>query len=523
MKIKNFFEDNFNLKTAFIILFVITIAIFLILFAVEKSSISDSIEKSKERELFYSNLVRNEASSDLESMLSDLIFIKNVYEDDLYNLDKQLRKVKMDWLHIVKIRSDYDQIRYIDENGDEIIRVNNRNDVQYVVDEDQLQNKSDRYYFVETAKLHEKQIYLTQLDLNVENGKIEQPYIPMIRFATPLYNEAGEFKGIIIINYNCSKLLKKIQSIGNSYSSDFSIINENGYYLTNKDEDKLWGFMFNDMKDVTFSNDYENEWKQVSSGETQFVSNNGIFTNMTIEVENNKLLDYEIVSRTEFSLISHIAYDKTFIASNDHLSIILLTFKKNLYYLIIMGLIAVAVAIYYVKRNENFRKVKFFSEKDVLTNVYNRRMGVESLKEKINYCKKSKKNFSLCFIDINGLKQVNDILGHVAGDELIKTSANIMLDTVRKTDLVARMGGDEFIIIFDTIGGERAEEIWQRIVKKFDTINKEEDRAYVISMSHGIVDYNMHSFLSSDELIKLADERMYIEKEVIKRNLKSVK
>lgn len=522
MKIKNFFEDNFNLKTALIILTVITLVIFIILFAVEKTNIDDNIEKSKERELFYSNLVRNEAASDLENMLNDLVFIENVYEEDLYNLDLQLKKVKMDWLHIGKIRSDYDQIRYIDENGDEIIRVNNRNGVQYVVDEDQLQNKADRYYFVETAKLHDKQIYLTRIDLNVENGEIEDPFIPMIRFSTPLYDD-GVFKGIIIINYNCSKLLEKIETIGNSYSSDFSIINENGYYLTNKDDEKLWGFMFDSMKDVTFSRDYEYEWNQIFKDVPQFVSDNGIFTNMTLQVENNKLLDYEIVSETEFSLISHIAYDSTFLASDDYFSIIKLTLKKNLYYLIIIAFIALAIAVYYIKRNENFRKVKFFSEKDVLTNVYNRRIGVESLKDKIDYCKKYKKNFSLCFIDINGLKQVNDILGHVAGDELIKTSSKMMLDTVRNTDTVARMGGDEFIIIFDTIGEERAEEIWKRIVDKTNKINENENRDYIISMSHGIVDYNMHSFLSSDELIKLADERMYSEKEIIKRDFKSVR
>ena len=76
------------------------------------------------------------------------------------------------------------------------------------------------------------------------------------------------------------------------------------------------------------------------------------------------------------------------------------------------------------------------------------------------------------FIDINGLKEVNDYLGHEAGDELILSIVDIIKANIRDTDFVARLGGDEFLIIFNNTDEIGAENVWMRIHQGYERINE---------------------------------------------------
>ena len=95
----------------------------------------------------------------------------------------------------------YDQIRFIDETGQEIIRVDFDGGRPESIPQKLLQNKAERYYFKDTMKLGRREVYVSPLDLNVENGQVEQPHRPMIRFGTPIFDHLGQKRGVIIINY----------------------------------------------------------------------------------------------------------------------------------------------------------------------------------------------------------------------------------------------------------------------------------------------------------------------------------
>lgn len=156
---------------------------------------------------------------------------------------------------------------------------------------------------------------------------------------------------------------------------------------------------------------------------------------------------------------------------------------------------------------------------DSLTKVYNRRSGLAKLSRMFTYDDRREFTMSLCFIDINGLKQVNDELGHKYGDDLIVSSIDVIRDTIREYDFVIRLGGDEFLIVFNHINAEIAETIWSRIVETYEKINQEDHKPYLISVSHGIVEYNNKQKIDLDSLIKEADEKMYLEKRMIKEDL----
>ncbi len=86
----------------------------------------------------------------------------------------------------------FDQIRMLNKTGMEIIRINLYKGKPVIVPSEQLQFKGDRYYFQDTIGLAKGDIFVSPFDLNIEQGKIEQPLKPMIRFATPIFDRRGQ-------------------------------------------------------------------------------------------------------------------------------------------------------------------------------------------------------------------------------------------------------------------------------------------------------------------------------------------
>lgn len=131
------------------------------------------------------------------------------------------------------------QVRYLDASGKEQIRAERLRFGRgmQLVKEQNLQNKSNRYYFQETKLLSSQLYYTSNLDLNVENGKIEKPIRPTLRIAKPIYSDE-RFRGIVIINVSMRHLLNLLaqSSIFNVY-----IVDKEGYFLLHPDKDAAWG------------------------------------------------------------------------------------------------------------------------------------------------------------------------------------------------------------------------------------------------------------------------------------------
>ena len=167
------------------------------------------------------------------------------------------------------------------------------------------------------------------------------------------------------------------------------------------------------------------------------------------------------------------------------------------------------------ERKEAKEKLKNRAYYDALTGVYNRHIGLQLLEEEKRKLGPDEK-LSVCFIDVNNLKRVNDNYGHKEGDRLIKLASMTIDREIRTSDKLIRLGGDEFLICFPNCNIERADHIWQRIKKKFSLINKKTNKPYQISASHGIAEYQGDQEISVEELITIADEKMYAEKKRMK-------
>jgi len=146
--------------------------------------------------------------------------------------------------------------------------------------------------------------------------------------------------------------------------------------------------------------------------------------------------------------------------------------------------------------------------KDSMTDTYNREWGQRLIK---GFMERSRSAHCLTFIDIDGLKHVNDTYGHKIGDEYILTTVDLIKKSIRKGDHLCRWGGDEFLLI--TFGGmESATILLNRIKQRLQQFNETKTLPFNMDFSYGIAEINRNKNSSYDDVIKCADERMYMNK-----------
>jgi len=164
-----------------------------------------------------------------------------------------------------------------------------------------------------------------------------------------------------------------------------------------------------------------------------------------------------------------------------------------------------------VKKKEE--EILFLSGHDVLTGLSNRRKFHEQLNAEINRAERSQEKLALIFLDLDGFKKINDSLGHDAGDYLLQQLSLSFKKEIRDSDLLARYGGDEFVLLFSNIKDENA------IVKRIKNLVNAASQKFAynyhdlkVSASIGVSLYPDHA-LTDTELLSSADTAMYLAKE----------
>lgn len=149
---------------------------------------------------------------------------------------------------------------------------------------------------------------------------------------------------------------------------------------------------------------------------------------------------------------------------------------------------------------------------DALTSCYSRGYGLSLLEQQIKTAKRKKTTVLLIYLDIDDFKHINDTFGHKEGDEVLKEAAKLFQSTLRKMDIICRIGGDEFLLIFLEDSLNDAPFIRGRLNKSLKKLNQKLAKPYEIDFSIGLSVYESSNPLSIEELIRIADENMYEEK-----------
>ncbi|MBF0420742.1 MAG: response regulator [Magnetococcales bacterium] len=231
-----------NLLSVFFLIFILC---WMVLYFYREST-EDNLVRSVRYNLDRSS---KEASATISSVIFDLEFLAGSgflrdYIQDPTN-ERFLHDLEARFSMVAHKRRNYDQVRYLDRTGQEIVRINSdRTGHIQVVPADQLQNKGQRDYFRNAMNHPGASIHISRFDLNVENGSVQEPWKPTIRFSKPVFNKNGEKQGIVVLNFLGDVLLDVIQETFDRRRNKFYLVDQEGYFLLSPDKGETWGFMF---------------------------------------------------------------------------------------------------------------------------------------------------------------------------------------------------------------------------------------------------------------------------------------
>lgn len=443
---------------------------------------------------------------DLKNVISDLEFM-NYEMLAHYNENESLEQL---WVHFLTSKKFYDQIRFIDVSGEELYRVNYNHGQVKVVSHMELQDKSHRYYFEDSIRLEKGQVYISNLDLNIENGEIEQPEKPMLRIALRVQNE--HFDGIILVNYLGKYLLKDVEIFNQNTAGSIYLLNGEKDYLYHKDSEKTFAFMYEGMEE-NFNLDFPGVLDE-NKNKVHIIEDGNLFImkhldfNQMMEIQEKKIFASE-----DLLLVNHVyGKEQDILLDATVFKVVWQVFGKNQYAVIIIFFATLLISYlqYRIRKSKILFREMF--EKDALTDIYNRRAGMDYFYHMMEQAKGNHDEVCVAFIDVDGLKQINDTLGHDYGDDLLLTITSLIKDEIREKDLFFRFGGDEFLLIFVELDCDIVKQIMTRIQDKLDYLNESDAKSFILSFSYGLSSTHIHETVNIEELIRIADERMYVNK-----------
>ncbi len=163
-----------------------------------------------------------------------------------------------------------------------------------------------------------------------------------------------------------------------------------------------------------------------------------------------------------------------------------------------------------IENARNFQRVEELTITDDLTTLYNVRYMHSLLDTEIRRASRYKKEFSMIFFDLDHFKQVNDTYGHIHGSQLLRETAEVLQEQIRKVDFAARYGGDEFVVLLPETSKKEATAIAKRIRAAIEDNIFLQDKGMKVQFtaSFGVATFPEDA-KTKDDLIRMSDERMY--------------
>jgi diguanylate cyclase (GGDEF)-like protein len=507
--------------------FVLAIALLMGLLTafVYRYELHSAMTAMSERERYEVTLMEQIVDEVFERVVSDLRFLtrQNELIAQLTGPEEQRGAMAAEYLAFATVKPIYDQIRFLDAQGREQVRVNFNSGSPSAVPEDELQDKSRRYYFTDVISLEPGQIFVSPFDLNVERGAVEQPLKPMIRIGTPVLDASGNKRGIVLLNFLGEDLLERLMEVSGAGSGDVMLLNQDGYWLLAPDPEDAWGFMLPARSDRSFSRRYPQEWAEIKArGKGNLRTKNGLFTFAMV-----RPLDDSYASSTgaaeayapsagqvgsdayAWVLVSHVPKSVIAQQSSAILHRILLL-GGSAFALMVFGAWFLALAI--THRRQYQQQLMTLAHYDSLTDLPNRTLFFDRLAFVHRNAARYGRSYGVLYIDLDGFKDVNDSLGHEAGDAVLIEVAARLRGVVRESDTAARLGGDELAVILSEISDINA--AITAGIKLIDCIRAPislPGGAAKVGASIGAALYPTHG-ATSEEVLAAADRAMYVAK-----------
>lgn len=224
---------------------------------------------------------------------------------------RELALIAEDLLGFSNAHSGYDHLRLLSATGQEIVRIDHDGKEGHTVARANLQNQASSPYFRDSIKLSPGALYVSPLDLDIENGRIETPFKPTLRIATPLADSHGQTQAVLMLSYQGDELLSYVTDVTHQAADHLMILNKEGYFLRAPKPEDEWGFMF-DKPELTIAHRYPASWQRIQvTVKGQFSDNAGLWTVATAYPGNNlqpRSAGTEVISPHEqtWKIVTHI-------------------------------------------------------------------------------------------------------------------------------------------------------------------------------------------------------------------------
>jgi diguanylate cyclase (GGDEF)-like protein len=164
-----------------------------------------------------------------------------------------------------------------------------------------------------------------------------------------------------------------------------------------------------------------------------------------------------------------------------------------------------------LKRSEE--ELRALSYIDELTGLYNRRGFLTIAAKQLKISKRAHEGLLLLYADLDGMKWINDNLGHSEGDIALLETAEALKHTFRESDIIGRLGGDEFAVLATLTNEDSIAAIKDRLQGQLDMRNMKGTRRYYLSLSIGAVNYLPDEAATIEDMLDRADKLMYVNKQ----------
>lgn len=247
-----------------------------------RGEVARAHERTVARERHSVGIAASIINKTVQSIVSDLRYLSGQNElrellaDDTPSLRAWLAQ---EYAAFLTQKPRYDQVRWIGADGWEKVRVRREGDRIVTFGADHLQNVQERYYFNETMRLAAGQIYVSALELNVDQGRVEEPHKPTLRVALPLFHPDGRRAGILLVNYLATPLLDELRTLIRGKDSNLWLLNSDGYWLLSTEREDEWAFMFPEKQDRSLAVRDPDGWQRLSREHSgHFKTGNSLLT-----------------------------------------------------------------------------------------------------------------------------------------------------------------------------------------------------------------------------------------------------
>lgn len=172
----------------------------------------------------------------------------------------------------------------------------------------------------------------------------------------------------------------------------------------------------------------------------------------------------------------------------------------------------IAIVQNIAERKKMEDEIRMLATIDALTGLYNRRGFLPLAEQQLKISERTKKRVILIFLDLDDMKRINDTWGHLEGDRALAEAAMVLNRAFRGSDIIARIGGDEFAVLAQEMTKEYQHSLLNRLRHHLDAFNLKKERPYDLSMSYGLVEYDPENPCSIEDLMLQADVKMYDQK-----------